>query len=111
MNDEDDCVLVREEHELDEILSLRAQVIALVFASWCPFCTRFLPVFLSHVAKGEPFFLRIQDDDEKVADRYSIEVFPTVLFFEKGKVVRRLDGIPGTGLNEKQLTDFIELCK
>jgi hypothetical protein len=32
-----------------------------------------------------------------------VDVVPTVLLFEKGKVIKRLDGTPGAGLNEKQL--------
>jgi hypothetical protein len=39
-----------------------------------------------------------------------LEEVPTALFFEKGKVVKRLDGALGAGLNEKQLTDFIHVC-
>jgi hypothetical protein len=45
-----------------------------------------------------------------MADSYSIEVFPTVLFFEKGAVAKRLDGARGAGLNEKQLANFIASC-
>jgi hypothetical protein len=42
--------------------------------------------------------------------RYEVEVFPTVLFFENGAVSKRLDGIPGVGLTEKHLVDFIAAC-
>ena len=41
-----------------------------------------------------------------MADKYSVEVIPTVLFFENGAVVKRLDGILGVGLSEKQLSEF-----
>jgi hypothetical protein len=37
-------------------------------------------------------------------------VVPTVLVFEKGKLVKRLDGLHGVGLSEKQLMDFVKTC-
>jgi hypothetical protein len=36
-----------------------------------------------------------------------VDVVPTVLVFEKGKVKKRLDGAAGIGLSEKQLLDFV----
>jgi hypothetical protein len=33
-----------------------------------------------------------------------------VLVFEKGKVTRRLDGVLGVGLSEKQFKDFVKTC-
>jgi hypothetical protein len=50
------------------------------------------------------------DDLEDVCEKYSISVYPTVLFFKKGKVAKRLDGISGEGLNEKKLTDLMDSC-
>ena len=41
-------------------------------------------------------------------DNYDIEAVPTVIFFEKGKVSRRLDGRFGIGLSEKQLVVWLE---
>jgi thioredoxin 1 len=106
----DTYVLVDDEHGLDEMLKAKQRVIALFYASWCPFCAKFLPVFESRAESGEPCFLAVEDDQESMGDRYSVEVVPTVLFFEKGKVAKRLDGIPGAGLNEKQFIDFLGAC-
>ena len=52
----------------------------------------------------------MQDDQETIAHQYSVEVYPTVLFFEDGVVSKRLDGVLGVGLDEKQLSEFINLC-
>ena len=104
------CALVNNNHDLIEILRSTDRVIALFYASWCPFCVRFLPVFKKH-AKGEGrHFVSVQDDQETIADQYSVKVYPTVLFFEKGVVSKRLDGVLGVGLDEKQLAEFINLC-
>jgi len=105
------CVQVDNEQGLKDTLKANERVIALFYASWCPFCVDFLPVF-QKCAEGEGLgFLVVQDDQETMGDRYAVEVVPTVLFFEKGKVAKRLDGVPGVGLNEKKLTDFIDMCR
>jgi len=107
MNSEDKIVLIDNGHDLDKILKTNDRVIALVYASWCPFCKRFLPVFQKYAQEEQQYFLCVQDDEESIGDKYSIDVFPTVLFFEKGSISKRLDGERGVGLSEKQLVEFI----
>jgi thioredoxin 1 len=110
MNTKDKCDLVDHQQELEKTVTTKGRVIALWYASWCPFCTKFLPIFEKH-AKGEGRnFLLVRDDQENMGGRYAVEVFPTVLFFENGAVSKRLDGIPGVGLTEKHLVDFIAAC-
>jgi hypothetical protein len=50
----------------------------------------------------------LDDYDNPLWDEYSIEAVPTLIFFAKGKVSRRLDGKSGAGLNEKQLKVWLE---
>jgi thioredoxin-like negative regulator of GroEL len=102
--------LINNNHDLIEILGATNRVVALFYASWCPFCVTFLPIFKKH-AKGEGrHFVSVQDDQETIADQYSVKVYPTVLFFEDGVVSKRLDGVLGVGLDERQLSEFINLC-
>jgi thiol-disulfide isomerase/thioredoxin len=104
------CVIVDDESGLNDMLKEKERVIALFHASWCPFCVSFLPVF-ERCAESEGLsFLMVKDDQESIGNKYSVEVVPTALFFEKGKVSRRLDGVLGVGLSEKRLTDFIQAC-
>jgi thioredoxin 1 len=110
MSIENKCAAVDNNRDLDKALKEKDKVIALVYASWCPFCRRFLPVFEQYAGEENRHFLLVQDDRETIADKYSIEVVPTLLFFEKGALSKRLDGIPGAGLNEKQLADFVSSC-
>ena len=107
MNSGDKIVLVDNKHDLEKILKTEDKVIALVYASWCPFCRRFLPVFQQYAQKKPRYFLCVQDDEERIGSKYSIDIFPTVLFFEKGSLSKRLDGEPGVGLSEKQLVEFV----
>jgi thiol-disulfide isomerase/thioredoxin len=108
MNSDDKSVLIDNEHDLDKILKTNERVIALIYASWCPFCRKFLPIFQQYAQKEQQYFLCVQDDRESIGEKYSIDVLPTILFFEKGSISKRLDGEKGVGLSEKQLLDFID---
>jgi len=105
------CALVNNEQDLHKILKNKNKVVALIYSSWCPFCRNFLPVFEKYVSGDDFDFVRIQDDQENIGDRYSVDIYPTVLYFEKGKVAKRLDGEPGVGLSEKQLAEFVTSCR
>lgn len=110
MASENSFIQLNKEQDLQKALKSNNSAIALVYASWCPFCAKFLPVFKKCTEKDKRLVLLVQDDDENIAAKYAINIFPTVLFFEKGKVAKRLDGAPGIGLQEKQLVEFIDSC-
>jgi thioredoxin 1 len=101
------CTQVSSAKDLAAALKTNDKLVALFYASWCPFCSRFLPVFKKQAEGKESNFLLVQDDAEILSDKYSIEIFPTVLFFENGVLKKRLDGAPGAGLQEKQLGEFV----
>jgi thioredoxin 1 len=101
---------VNDHSDLIKALGESERVIALFYASWCPFCTRFLPVFLQQAEQAGRPFLLVKDDQEAMAGAYSVKIYPTVLFFENGAVAKRLDGAPHVGLDEKQLTEFLSQC-
>jgi len=54
--------------------------------------------------------VKVQDDEDTIADQYSVEVYPTVIYFENGSIAKKLDGVRGIGLNEQKLKGFINLC-
>ena len=86
-------------------------VFVLFYADWCPFSQAFLPVYEKHASGREEKFYRVLlDGNEALFDAHGIAVYPTVLFFEGGKVSKRLDGKHLAGLREKQLTDLIASC-
>jgi thiol-disulfide isomerase/thioredoxin len=108
--DVESCVAVDNLHDLEKALLASDRVIALVYATWCPFCRKVLPVFEKLARKGKRCLLLVADDNERAADVYDIDIFPTLILFEKGRIVKRLDGRPGVGLSEKQIADFIKSC-
>ena len=87
------------------------RVLALFYASWCPFCVRFLPIFNKNSSKQDvDLVLRVKVDDyyNSLWDDYSIETVPTVIFFDEGSVSRRLDGRFGYGISEQQFKELLE---
>ncbi len=96
------------EYVLDDQLKTKDRVFVLFYASWCPFSQRFLPIFEEYEQNNPQECLRIMIDDKpSLCEKYSVEYYPTVILFEKGKVAKRLDAAPGVGLNKKQLTELI----
>ena len=73
--------------DLESQLSRNKRVLALFYASWCPFCRSFLPVF-DHCSKqdfGLILYVNVDDYDSPLWDEYSVEEVPTVIFFKEGK--------------------------
>jgi thiol-disulfide isomerase/thioredoxin len=105
------CTLIETEQDLERILQTKDAFFILFYAEWCPFSQRFLPIF-ERCAKDlnyRCFRMKI-DQYPHLCDRYTVEVYPTIVFFEKGKAVERVDGIHGVGLNESQFQELIKIC-
>ena len=49
----------------------------------------------------------VDDYDNPLWEEYSIEAVPTVILFELGTVLKRLDGRLGRGLNEKEFSEWL----
>jgi len=108
---DDACVLLGSPEELEEAIRTRDRLMVLFYATWCPFSRAFLTTYQEHAAAGDPCYARIiVDDGDPLVEKYGIEVFPTVLFFEAGRVARRLDGAYHRGLSQGQLEDFARRC-
>ena len=99
------------DYGLDHMLKSKDKIFILFYASWCPFSQSFLPMFEKFAEDKTQSCIRVKTDDKAtLCEEYSIDVVPTVIFFKNGKVARRLDGLPGVGLDEKQLIDFASKC-
>jgi thioredoxin-like negative regulator of GroEL len=80
-------------------------------ASWCGFCARFEPVLREAATRHPDLQLALADisDDEADPrwDRYAIAVVPTVILFEAGQPLARLDGVLGRGIAPASLEAFL----
>jgi thioredoxin-like negative regulator of GroEL len=112
MSSTEDCTPIDTEHDLEEILKTKDTCFILFYAPWCPFSQRFLSVFEKCAQSTTQKCYRMEiDEHPNLCERFSVEVYPTVLFFKKEKVMKRLDGTRGIGLNETQLRDLINACR
>jgi len=95
------------EYGLDDVLKSKDRVVVLFYASWCPFSQRFLPIFEKYAQNKTRTCLKVKTDDKaSLCEKYSVDVVPTVLLFEKGKVKKRLDGVQGVGLEKDCLANL-----
>lgn len=102
---------VSNERDLEKQLKSNPKIFALFYASWCPFCRSFLPVFNKHEEKqGSAQFMRVKidEDENPLWETYSLEAVPSIILFENGTVSRRLDCDLGAGLTEKQFSKWME---
>jgi thiol-disulfide isomerase/thioredoxin len=94
----------------DESFSEEEKIIVTVFfASYCPFCVRFSPIFEKRARQAKYVFAKadITDDDNPFWNRYNIKVVPTLIAFKDGEEIMRKDGILGVGLDEHDLSTFL----
>jgi len=109
MKQKDICHLIKDEKEFNAVLKEKNDIFIDFYASWCPYSQRFLPLFLESAEKCPQCHMRVlADDNEELADKYKIEIYPTVTYFRNGKLSGRLDGIAHQGLNAAQLKEFID---
>ncbi len=102
---------VSNRFDLESQLKTNKKVLALFYASWCPYCTSFLEVFNKNSSRQKvDLAVRVKVDDyaNPLWEEYSIETVPAVILFEAGNICRRLDGILGYGLSENQLKKWLE---
>ncbi|NLF89047.1 thioredoxin family protein [Candidatus Bathyarchaeota archaeon] len=100
--------------ELNAELSKSKKVMVLFYATWCPFCIRFVNVFdeeikvlkLDHV-----IHVLLDDYDNPLWDDYEIAAVPTIILFEDTKVSNRLDAKLGRGLKEEEFMKWLEKLK
>jgi thioredoxin-like negative regulator of GroEL len=112
MNNTEPCILLQNEEDLERAIHTNESFFVLFYADWCYFSQRFLPIYEKCSTEAtHPCYRMIMDEHPALCLKYSVEVYPTVIFFEKGNVVKRLDGIRDVGLNEKQYRDLINACK
>jgi len=101
---------VDNEDDLTSILRAPQRVFVLFYASWCPFCERFLPIFEEYAGKnrGDDFLrVRIDDENNSLWGKYDVKVVPTVILFKGERVQRRLNGVLRAGLTGDQFKDFL----
>lgn len=107
-----------EPSQFDSLLTSHEKALVMFYADWCPYCQKFKPMFES-VAKQEDkksnlkrykmYGSKVNDDDNPLWDRFSINAVPTMIAFDdRGKILSRRDAKRGVGLNKSDLESILE---
>ena len=87
------------------------KILALFYSSWCPYCRSFLTIFTnisSSQGISSTLGVKLDDYDNPLWNDYAIQTVPTVILFDQGHVVSRIDGKIGYGLSEQQFKEWLE---
>ena len=85
-------------------------ILAVFYATWCPFCRRFLNLFETAMAdKTDPLGARvdISDDENPLWETFGLEIVPSLIGFRDGVSIVRKNGSAGVGLDMLELEDAL----
>jgi len=98
-------VVVANTSSFESYLSRPGLVVADFTATWCGPCKRIAPTF-SNLSNEYPnvTFLKVDiDENEELANRFSITGVPAFVFFKSGQEVTRI-----VGANEAKLKESVQ---
>lgn len=88
-----------------EVLDSKKPVLVDFFTTWCQPCKRLIPL-LEEIKQNKPTikFVKLDAEDNEIADDYKIDSVPTLIIFKDGNEVARKEGL----LSKKSLISWIE---
>ena|SRR5437867_7755656 len=83
--------------------------LVLFYTSWCPYCANFKPTFEAAKLDNTRKIAALVDEDENpLWDRFDIQAVPTMIAFEKGKIIARRDAKKHVGLTKTDMEWIIK---
>lgn len=87
-----------------EVINYDGKVLVDFFATWCGPCQMLSPVLEKISEKDDIKIVKVNIDEEaKLAIDTDVEVVPTMILYNNGKVVERLEGY----MDEEELKEII----
>lgn len=99
-----------EEKDFAARLAERERMLVLFYADWCPHSRVFLPIFEAAEPEASVPFARanIRASQDGRWETFDIKRVPTLVYFEHGEELERMDGLPLRGLSRRDLDDVLE---
>ena len=100
-----------QQNHFDRLLSEGRRILVMFYADWCPFCQKFKLTFDSFANTSDKkikFYAHmINDDDDPLWDRFSINAVPTLIAFDGNEIISRRDSKMGIGLNKTDIDSIL----
>lgn len=92
-----------------KVLNNNQKTLVLFYASWCPYCANFKPIFeAADLNNSKKIATLIDEDENPLWDRFNIQAVPTMIAFENGKTVTRRDVKKHVGLTKGYMDSIIK---
>ncbi|HKU32498.1 MAG TPA: thioredoxin family protein [Candidatus Nitrosotalea sp.] len=100
---------IKPEEFDSKILNAEEKTLVLFYASWCPYCSNFKPTFEnSNMDKVRKIEALVDEDENPFWDKFNIQAVPTMIAFEKGKIIARRDAKKHVGLTKSDMESIIK---
>lgn len=103
-------IAITETQFADEVLNSDKPVLVDFWAEWCAPCRALTPIMesLSQDYDGRAKIAKLDvDSNQQIAMQYGIRSIPTVMLFDKGKVVDSLIGVQPKAAYEQSLDKVV----
>ncbi|WP_338600270.1 thioredoxin [Sulfolobus tengchongensis] len=107
----DDVTIVLTEENFDEVIKNNKVVLVDCWAEWCAPCHLYEPIYkkVAEKYKGKAVFGRLNvDENQKIADKYSVLNIPTTLIFVNGQLVDSLVGAVDEDTLESTINKYLQ---
>lgn len=96
-----------------DALARADRVLVAYHATWCPFSRAFLPRFEAAEPEASVPFARadLRHPLDPRWDDHGIRVVPTLVYYEKGEELERVEAARGYGLEERDLEIILDLVE
>ena len=101
-----------QQNHFNKLLSEGKRILVMFYTDWCPFCQKFKRTFESFASttsdKKIKFYSHmINDDDDPLWDRFSINAVPALIAFDGDEIISRRDSKMGVGLNKTDIDSIL----
>jgi thioredoxin 1 len=99
-----------QQNHFNKLLSEGKRILVMFYADWCPFCQKFKRTFESFANSDKKikfYSHMINDDDDPLWDRFSINTVPTLIAFDGDEIISRRDSKMGVGLNKTDIDSIL----
>ena len=101
--------------DFNDVVFSQDKSLVLFYADWCPFCRSFKPIFESKEDLDNQDYtfynVKLNEDDNPLWDEFNINSVPTIIAFEKDKIVSRRNAVMGIGLLKSDIDSLLRELK